>query len=223
MRILKTLALGLAGILVLVGLAVGGALGWRAHRQLQNAEALALRTPDGIDQGMYVDIGGLRQWLQIRGEDRGNPVLLVVHGGPALSMIPFTYRSMRAWEKYYTIVSWDQRGAGRTYFLNGGADQTATGMDQIIDDGIQVAELTRGLLHKDRISVLGESFGSAVSLEMTRRRPDLFYACVGTGQIVDMPRGERLAYETLLREVRAAHDEKALVRLLALGPPPYAD
>src|SRR5580700_9858419 len=164
MRILKTLALGLAGILVLVGLAVGGALGWRAHRQLQNAEALALRTPDGIDQGMYVDIGGLRQWLQIRGEDRGNPVLLFVHGGPALSMIPFTYRSMRPWEKYYTIVNWDQRGAGRTYFLNDGADQTASGMDQIINDGIQVAEFARKQLHQDKIFLFGESFGSALAL-----------------------------------------------------------
>jgi len=223
MRIVKILALSLAGIVALIGLVVGGALGFRAHRQHQNAAALAIHTANGIEEGMYVQIGGLRQWLQIRGEDRGNPVLLLVHGGPALSMIPFTYRSMRPWEKYYTIVSWDQRGAGRTYFLNGGADQTATGMDQIINDGIQVAQFTRGLLHKDRIIVLGESFGSAVSLEMVRRRPDLFYADVGTGQIVDMPRGEGLAYEMLLREVRAAHDEKAIAQLVALGPPPYTD
>jgi pimeloyl-ACP methyl ester carboxylesterase len=223
MRILKILALGMAGILLLIGMAVGGALGYRAHRQHRNAEALAIRTPNGIDQGRYVEIGGLRQWLQIRGEDRGNPVLLFVHGGPALSMIPFTYRSMRAWEKYYTIVSWDQRGAGRTYFLNGGADQTATGMDQIISDGIQVAEVSRGLLHKDKIIVLGESFGSAVSLEMVRRRPDLFYADVGTGQVVDMRRAEGLTYEMLLRQVRAAHAEKSLKQLLAAGPPPYTD
>lgn len=223
MRTAKMLALGLAGVLVLMGMAAGGALGWRAHRQHQNAAALAIHSANGIDQGMYVQIGGLRQWLQIRGEDRNNPILLVVHGGPALSMIPFTYRSMRQWEKYYTIVSWDQRGAGRTYMLNGGADETATGMDQIIDDGIQVAQFTRGLLHKDKIIVLGESFGSAVSLEMVRRRPDLFYAFVGTGQIVDMPRGERLAYEMLLREVRVAHDEKAAAQLVALGPPPYTN
>jgi pimeloyl-ACP methyl ester carboxylesterase len=96
-------------------------------------------------------------------------------------------------------------------------------MDQIINDGIQVAEVTRGLLHKDRIIVLGESFGSAVSLEMVRRRPDLFYAFVGTGQIVDMPRAEGLAYEMLLRQVRAAHDEEAIAQLVAVGPPPYTD
>jgi pimeloyl-ACP methyl ester carboxylesterase len=223
MRILKILALGLAGILLLISIAVGGALGYRAHQQHRNAEALAIHTPNGIDEGRYVLIGGLRQWVQIRGESRDNPVLLFVHGGPALSMIPFTYRSMRPWEKYFTIVSWDQRGAGRTYILNGGADETATGMDQIVADGIQVAQITRGRLHKQRIIVLGESFGSAVALEMVRRQPELFFAFVGTGQIIDMPRGERMAYDTLLRQVRAAHDEKSSARLAALGPPPYAD
>ena len=223
MRILKILALGLASILLLLGLLVGGALGYRAHRQHQNSEALAIRTPNGIDRSMYIEIGGLRQWVQIRGEDRRNPVLLFVHGGPALSMIPFTYRSMRPWEKYYTIVSWDQRGAGRTYILNGGADKTAAGMDQIIDDGIQLADVTRNILHKDKIIVLGESFGSAVALEMVRRRPDLFYAFVGTGQAVDMRRAEVLTYQLLLQQVRAAHDEKATERLVAAGPPPYAD
>jgi len=223
MRILKILAVAVLGIIVMVGVAAGSALSYRAYRQHQNREALAIHTPNGIEQSMYVEIGGLRQWVQIRGEDRGNPVLLFVHGGPALSMIPFSYRSMRPWEKDYTIVSWDQRGAGRTYFLNGGADNTATGMDQIINDGIQVAEFTRHLLHKDKIILLGESFGSAVSLEMARRRPDLFFADVGTGQAVDMRRAEVLAYEMLLQQVRAEHDEKATAQLMVLGPPPYTD
>ena len=223
MRILKILGFSLAGLLLLLGVAASSALGYRSYRQHQNSEALVIRTPQGIDQSMYVEIGGLRQWVQIRGEDRHNPVLLFVHGGPALSMIPFTYRSMRQWERYYTIVSWDQRGAGRTYFLNGGADETATGMDQITDDGIQVAEVARRLLHQDKIIVLGESFGSAVSLEMVRQRPDLFYAFVGTGQAVDMKRAEALAYDLVLRQVRAVHDEKATAQLLASGPPPYKD
>jgi pimeloyl-ACP methyl ester carboxylesterase len=223
MRIVKILGFSLAGLVFLIGVAVCSALGYRAYRQHQNGEALVIHTPQGIDQSMYVEIGGLRQWVQIRGEDRRNPVLLIVHGGPALSMIPFTYRSMRPWEKYYTIVSWDQRGAGRTYILNGGADETATGMDQIRDDGIQVSEVARRLLHQDKIIVLGESFGSAVSLEMVRQRPDLFYADVGTGQAVDMKRAEALAYDLVVRQLRAAHDEKAMAQLLAAGPPPYND
>jgi pimeloyl-ACP methyl ester carboxylesterase len=223
MRILKFVGLTLTGIVVLLGLALGAGLGYRAYRQHQNGEALAIHTPNGIDEGLYADIGGLPQWIRIRGEDRRNPILLFVHGGPALSMIPFTYRTMRPWEKDFTIVSWDQRGAGRTYLRNGGADQTTTGMDQIINDGIQVADLSRARFHQDKVIVLGESWGSAIALEMARRRPDLFFAFVGTGQAVDMRRAEVLSYDMLLQQVRAAHDEKATAQLLALGPPPYAD
>jgi pimeloyl-ACP methyl ester carboxylesterase len=223
MRILKILGLCTVGLLLLLVVAACGALCYRTYRQHQNSDALAIHSPEGINQSTYLEIGGIRQWVQIRGEDRHNPVLLFVHGGPALSMIPFAYRSMRPWEKYYTIVSWDQRGAGRTYFLNGGSDKTATGMDQITNDGIEVAQAARRLLHQDKIIVLGESFGSAVSLEMVRRRPDLFYAFVGTGQAVDMRRAEVLTYELALRQVRAAHEVKAAAQLVAAGPPPYSD
>jgi pimeloyl-ACP methyl ester carboxylesterase len=223
MRAIKILALGVLGVILLAGVAVGAALGYRIYRQHQNSDALRIHTTNGIEQGMFVSIGGLRQWIQVRGEDRHNPVILFVHGGPAMSMIPFTYRSMQAWEKYFTIVQWDQRGAGRTYVLNGGADETAAGMDQIIDDGIRVSEFTRTLLHKDRIIVLGESWGSAVALEMARTRPDLFYAYVGTGQSVDMPRTQTMTYDLLLERVRSEHDEKASSQLVSIGPPPYAD
>jgi len=223
MRILKIVAVGVLAIVGFLGVAVAGALGYRLYRQHQNIDTLKIRTANGIEQGLYVDIGGLRQWLQIRGDDRNNPVLLFVHGGPALSMIPFTYRSMQPWEKDFTVVQWDQRGAGRTYVLNGGADETASGMDQIIDDGVRVAEFARNRLHKDKIIVLGESWGSGISLEMARRRPDLFYACVGTGQLIDMPRAQAMTHQLLLDRVRSEHDEKAISQLVALGPPPYTD
>jgi pimeloyl-ACP methyl ester carboxylesterase len=212
--------LTLVGVLAVAAVA---AIGYRAYRQNRNAQALLIRAPDGIQESFYADIGGLKQWLQIRGEDRRNPVLLFVHGGPALSMIPFTYAAMRPWEKSFTVAQWDQRGAGRTYLMNGGADATATGMEQIIDDGVQVAELLRARLHQDRIILVGESWGSAVGLEMARRRPDLFYAFVGTGQVIDMTRADALTYQLLLKRVRAARDAKSLQNLARIGPPPYSD
>jgi pimeloyl-ACP methyl ester carboxylesterase len=221
-RLIKIIGGVLLGLLVLAGLTVGGALGYRAHIQHENRLALQIVSLRGIDEGSYVPIGGLRQWIQIRGEDKGNPVLLFVHGGPAMSMIPFTFRSMHPWEKSFTVVQWEQRGAGRTYILNGGADSTATGMNQIIDDGVQVTRYLRAHLDKPKIIVMGESWGSAIALEMVRARPELFYAYVGTGQAVDMRRAEGLSYRMLLERVRAQHDEAAIRQLVAIGPPPYA-
>jgi pimeloyl-ACP methyl ester carboxylesterase len=219
----KIIVIGLVSLVVLIGVAIGGAIAYRAYQQHQISGTFRIQSPNGIDEAMFVEIGGLRQWVQIRGEDKDNPVILLVHGGPALSMIPFTYHSMRGWEKYFTIVHWDQRGAGRTYLLNGGADTTATGMRQIIDDGVQVSTFVRSRLHKDKIIVLGESWGSAVALEMARQRPDLFHAYVGTGQAIDMRRAEIATYRLLLERVRAEHDDNAVQQLTTIGPPPYTD
>jgi pimeloyl-ACP methyl ester carboxylesterase len=220
-RVIKIIGRGLLGLLVLVGVMTAAALGYRAHVQNENRLALQIASPRGIDEGSYVQIGGLRQWIQIRGEDKDNPVLLVVHGGPAMSMIPFTYRSMRPWEQSFTVAQWDQRGAGRTYFLNGGADSTATGLSQIVADGVRVAEFLRAHLGKPKIIVLGESWGSAVAIEMVRARPDLFYAYVGTGQAVDMRRADEASYRLLLQRAGMQHDDAALTQLTAIGPPPY--
>lgn len=213
----------LLSLLVLAGITVTAALGYRAHVQHENRLALQIVSPRGIDEGTYVQIGGLRQWIQIRGEDKANPVLLFVHGGPAMSMIPFTYRSMRPWEKSFTVAQWDQRGAGRTYFLNGGADSTATGMSQIVADGVLVAEFLRAHLGKPKIIVIGESWGSAVAIEMVRAHPELFYAYVGTGQVVDMRRADELTYRMLLECARAQADQAASRQLIAIGPPPYTN
>jgi pimeloyl-ACP methyl ester carboxylesterase len=219
----KITRIALVSIIVIALVVVAGALGYRAYRQHQNRTALAIHTPNGIQEAMFVEIGGLRQWVQIRGEDRANPVLLFVHGGPDISMIPFTYRVMKPWEKQFTVAQWDQRGAGRTYFLNGGADETSSGMDQIVDDGVRVSEFVRARLHKEKIIVVGESWGSAIATEMVRRRPDLFYAYVGTGQMVDEARAHSVGYRLLLARVRAEGDEAAIQQLTKLGPPPYAE
>lgn len=101
----------IAGLLIVV---VAAGLGFRAYRQHLAAEALAIRSPNGVQEGGFVVIGSIQQWVQIRGEDRNNPVLLFVHGGPGSSTLPIS-SGWQPWEKYFTVVQWDQRGTGRTY------------------------------------------------------------------------------------------------------------
>jgi pimeloyl-ACP methyl ester carboxylesterase len=97
---------------LLAGPALAG-LGWRAVRRRQAARRLAITSPNGIDQQLFVPIGGAEQWISIRGEDRTNPVLLVLHGGPGSPYSIFTPR-LRSWERDFTVVQWDRRGVGRT-------------------------------------------------------------------------------------------------------------
>jgi hypothetical protein len=78
----------------------------------RNAHDYAITAPNGIDEARYVEIGGIQQWITIRGEDRNNPVLLFLHGGPGDATNPWGYAGFRRWLKAFTVVQWDQRGAG---------------------------------------------------------------------------------------------------------------
>ncbi len=92
------------------------ALGYRAWRQHDTARALAITSPRGIDEARFVTIGGIDQFIQIRGEDRGNPVILVLGKAvrASLRMVGPELRSSGPGRRYFTVVQWDQRGTGKT-------------------------------------------------------------------------------------------------------------
>ena len=209
-------AASVAGAVVLVA---AGLLGYRAACQRRTARMLAIGTPAGITESGYVEIGGVDQWIQIRGEDRGNPVLLFLHGS-GMSMIPFT-PVFREWEKYFTVVHWDRRGVGRTLRRNGNTDIARWGFEQQVSDGIEVAGYLREHLHTDKVILLGHSQGTIVGTAMARRRPGEFRAYVGTGQITDMARTDAASYDLAVRRAGAAGNRKAARKLAGLGAPPY--
>ncbi len=215
--------LALRALLVVAALfllVIGVALGYRAYRQHVVAEATAIRSVDGIDEGMYVKIGGIDQWIQVRGWSRANPVILCVHGGPGGTWLPVT-PLFAEWEKHFTVVMWDQRGAGRTLESTGPEIASTMSVERMAQDGIEVAEYLRSHLHKDKVIVLGHSWGSILGIHMITKRPDLFAAYVGTGQVVDMPRGIAAAYSRLQRLAQKNHDEPSLAALKGIGPPPF--
>ncbi len=80
----------------------------------RNATQYAIRSPAGIDEAAYIRIGGIEQWVTIRGQDRANPVILFAHGGPGDPTNPWAFRIFAPWEERFTVVQWDERGSGRT-------------------------------------------------------------------------------------------------------------
>ncbi len=219
-KILKAAKIIILSALMLLLVAVGAVLLLRAYRQHVTAQAIAIRTPNGIDEGMYIKIGGIDQWIQIRGQDRNNPVLLCLHGGPGATWLPLTALFV-PWEKEFTVVQWDQRGAGKTLESTGSTVADTMSIDRMTQDGIEVSEFLRNHLHKDKIILLGHSFGSILGIHMAKQRPDLFSAYVGTGQASNMPKSEQVAYVHTLEKARAANDKQAVKELENVGPPPY--
>lgn len=121
----------IAGLIIVV---VVAGLGFRAYRQHIAAQALLIHSPNGIQEGRFVSVGGIEQWIQIRGEDRNNPVILFVHGGPGTSTIPIS-SGWQPWEKHFTVVQWDQRGSGRTYGATGSVVAPTMTLERMVQDG----------------------------------------------------------------------------------------
>jgi len=178
----------------------------------------------GIDEAKAVEIGGIRQWITVRGRERDNPILLVIHGGPAAPDLPNRYLFEPAWADYFTVVEWDQRGGGKTYELNDPAVVAPTlTKERMIADAEEVVAYLRKTYGRDKIFVLGHSWGSLVGLSLAQRRPEWLYAYIGVGQIIDMKEGEKLSYDWTLAQARKAGDDEAIKELTALAPYPAAD
>lgn len=195
-------------------------LAYRAFRQYQNAKTLKIRSGNGIDEAIFVRLGGIEQWIQIRGENRSNPVLLTLHGGLALSYMALT-PLFRRWEKEFVVVQWDRRGVGKTYGRNRRSGHGEMSLKQIVEDGIELTEWLKTRLQRDKIILLGHSMGSIVGVTLANRRPDLFEAYVGSEQVITMERNEATSYEMILTALRILGDEKGIAVLEIIGPPPY--
>jgi pimeloyl-ACP methyl ester carboxylesterase len=187
----------------------------------RNAEQYAILSPKGIDEGSFVKIGGIEQWITIRGQDRDNPVLLFLHGGPGDVTNPWSFALFAPWEKHFSMVQWDERGAGRTLRKSGPVVAPTITVDRMVQDGIELAEYLRKHLGKEKIIIVGHSFGSILGTRMARARPELFYAYVGTGQVADATKNNSANYEALLKKAKATGDQRAIDELSRVGPPPW--
>ncbi|HEY5411715.1 MAG TPA: alpha/beta fold hydrolase [Caulobacteraceae bacterium] len=234
----KVLIFAAAGVAILLIIAGGLMLGflsswgvsWRTAHEIDHrldADAAAvrdaegpIRTPNGIAERGFVRIGGIDQWITIRGQDRRNPVILVLHGGPGDAYSQLAYL-LRPWEKDFTVVQWDQRGAGRTYGRYGKATPDLT-LERMIEDGAEVADYARRRVGQRKIVLLGHSWGSALGVCLLKRHPELFSAYVGTGQLVNTVELDRSRYAYTLARLAADHRTTALDQVRRLGPPPYA-
>lgn len=218
-RVLKIFAGVLVALLLVAALAISAGLAWRLHRQHQVATLLALNGPAAIRESGYVTIGGIPQWISIRGENRADPVILFVHGGPGAALSGEA-EIFRGWEHDFTLVQWDQRGGGLT-FAAGARLTNDVPLARMTGDGIEVAEYVRRKLGKDRLVLLGHSWGSVLGVTIVKARPDLFSAYVGTGQIRDVAGELATAYQATLLRARAAHRDDDVKVLQTIGPPPY--
>lgn len=177
MRLLKWFVVPLC--LVLVGM--GGASYVLIYSLKAANDNANWYDPDtGIDQGYHVDIGGVQQFIQIRGQDRSNPVIVFLHGGPGQPLRIVSHQIFRPWTEYFTVVEWDQRGAGaseRDPQLLG----DSINMPQMVSDAIEVIEHVKEKMGVEKVILVGHSWGTILGINVVGQRQDLLHAYVDFG------------------------------------------
>jgi pimeloyl-ACP methyl ester carboxylesterase len=176
-----------------------------------------------VDEKGFVRIGGMEQWVRIKGSSSANPIVVLVHGGPGNPTTPWADNVYKAWEKDFTIVQWDQRGAGMTYGRNPPAEDEPLVVERLRDDGVEVARYAAKRFGKRKVILMGGSWSSVLGVHMVKSNPEMFCGYVSSSQVVADAVSQRGSYDATLALVRADGDADAIARLEALGPPPWTN
>lgn len=175
-----------------------------------------------ISELIEITIGDIKQWIYLRGENKNNPILLMLHGGPGTGQIGFIRKFQSELEKHFVIVQWDQRGAGLSYSKK--IPEGSMTIDQFVSDTIELTEyiLKRfGRQQRQQLYLVGHSWGTILGMLAIDRAPHLYKRYFGVAQVVDVMAGNKLSYEKLLTIVQEQKDEKAYQALTHIGPPPW--
>lgn len=147
--------------------------------QIEVFSILTVFSNPGVHFQGYLTLNGIQQWVSIVGQATTNPVLLIIHGGPASTYSVFT-RATQLFSQKFTVVHWDQRGAGKTYRKQPVVPKS---LQSLVNDGIELSKKIKQLLPKAPIILLGSSIGSITANLMVQQAESLYTAYIGTEQM----------------------------------------
>jgi pimeloyl-ACP methyl ester carboxylesterase len=176
-----------------------------------------------IDTLEGVQLGGITQWIRVRGADASNPVLLLMQQGPGLPIINDARRleHLLRLEEAFTVIYWDQRGTGLSSpSLRKNSHQFEISVTRMVDDTVTLLELLRDRFG-GKTFVTGFSFGATFAAYAAVQRPELVAALVAAGMDIDVPAAENNAYAFAVDAARQRGNRRAIRQLEAIGPPPH--
>ena len=213
-RMLTLFGLGLAAAAAV--LVVAGLL-FRFIGQQRIAAQTRIQTTLGVESLERVTLGGIPQWILVRSWDRRNPILLFLHGGPGFPETAVARLFNAELEKHFTVVHWDQRGAGKSYRF--GEDRSSWTIQDYVDDTRALIELLLRRFGKERLFLVGHSWGTVLGLRTAHDHPELLHALVGIGQVVNWREQEEISYRWVVEQARATGNTRAQEELATIQPP----
>lgn len=173
-----------------------------------------IRTENGIQESTYIDVNGIKQYIQIRGEDKDNDVVIFLHGGPAN---PISYLSpyfQKNLEDVVTFVQYDQRGSGRTYYKNN--CDSDTNVDLLLADLDGIVDYVCERFGKEKVIIMGHSWGTALGTLYVHEHPEKVSSYIALSQATNVHDNKASAANQALQTaaIKNTEDEKTLQLLL---------
>ncbi len=166
-----------------------------------------------------IKLGGIDQWISIQGSDESKPILLLLHGGPGEPISSSIIRRfLPELENLFVVVNWHQRGAGKS-FSRKVSVQSMT-VEQLVSDTVELTKILLTRFNRKKLVLLGGSWGSFLGISTILKNPELYYAYIGTGQIVYQEEGEKISYDFVMKKAKEVDDKKGIKILKKIGRPP---
>lgn len=171
-----------------------------------------ITSKDGIEESGYLEINGIKEFVQIRGEHVDNPVIIFIHGGPASPMSYAAPYYQQGLEDDYTIINYDQRGCGRTYYANSQNSGEMATADLLEEDLDGLVEYAREKFGQDKVILMGHSWGTVLGTRYITEHPDKISAYVGISQITSLYQ-DKIQVSRQALEIAEATDSEDAARL----------
>jgi len=197
----------------IVGLGLAG-LGAVLYFWFTPGRTPAIHARNSIASLERIRIGGVDQYVLIRGNDASLPILLFLHGGPGMPAMYLAHAFQGELEKEFVAVQWDRRGAGKSYREDVSSTLTT---EQLVADTVELTNMLRARFHADRIYLVGHSWGSYLGMLVIARRPELYRAYVGIGQLARSSPIAGIQDEFIRRSAARLGDQNAIKELEEKG------
>lgn len=166
-----------------------------------------------VDTSFLINIDGLDQYLEIKGVSRSKPVLLFLHGGPSWPATPMLRKYNQALTNDFVLVSWDQRNCGKSK-----TDTAVTlTVDLYVEDAHQVTQFLKKTFKTSKIFIIGNSWGSVIGVTLASKYPEDYFAYIGVGQVVDLPRSLMVTKDYVVNQARLKNDTSTINAIDQMG------
>ncbi len=162
----------------------------------------------------YIDINNAKLCVSIRTQNESNPMLLYLHGGPGDAALPLVEKYNQNLESIFTVVILEQRGAGKSYYRF--SEEQNICIATFLDDIYVLTKILLKRFGKEKLYLVGHSWGSVLGLKFVQRYPDMVHTYIGCGQVVNMMKSSRLAYEYALEKNQEIGNSKVVSKLMAI-------